>query len=498
MRRGGAAANLALACASILVALLLAEIGLRLFVPPPAAVRIVHDPDLARRLAEEGREAREVDMPPVDFGQDVFVRTPTGRRLRANMHIRISNHRLSHRDVEIRTNSLGYRGPEIGPKTRTRILFLGDSITMAHYLPEEETFVRRVEALSAATTRPLETINAGIAATGLQGEVAILSETGLGTDPDVVVVDYYLNDVQASPGVFLRRIPGALAWSRVAQHVAEAIAFLGPAARDEDSGIDPTEFETWRRDTALRLPPGPGDPVRDAKAFHRLVLENFDDWGSAWSAGAWERMRPLFLELRRQADARRFRLAFVAFPVRLQVEAEFLEDAPQARLKEVAAEIGAPVLDLLPVLRRARVGAPGPLFYDICHPTTLGNALIAEAIEEFLQKTVLGPSRPGQESPPGRSPSTGAAPDGSPRPAPGRPDAARSRSANAWRPGSRACCRSSAAAPRAGMFTPGALRSCCSAPRSGAKTPRPISSTSSLRPRSHSDGAPPFNDHECE
>src|SRR5262249_11426859 len=156
---------------------------------------------------------------------------------------------------EIRTNSLGYRGPEIGPKTRTRILFLGDSITLGHYLPEEETFVARVESLSATTGAPLQTINAGIAAAGLQGELAILPETGLQTERDVVVVDFYLNDVQGSPGVHVHRLPGAIAWSRLAQYVAAAVAFLGPEARDVDFRIDPAELDSWRRETARLRPP---------------------------------------------------------------------------------------------------------------------------------------------------------------------------------------------------------------------------------------------------
>ena len=71
------------------------------------------------------------------------------------------------------------------------------------------------------------------------------------------------------------------------------------------------------------------------------------------------------------------------------MEADFLDDWPQARLREIAGEIGAPVLDLLPMLRQARARVPEPLFFDICHPTTLGNAFIAGAIVEFLETTVL-------------------------------------------------------------------------------------------------------------
>ena len=39
-----------------------------------------------------------------------------------------------------KTNSLGYRNPEIGPKRGERILFLGDSITLGLALNEADTF----------------------------------------------------------------------------------------------------------------------------------------------------------------------------------------------------------------------------------------------------------------------------------------------------------------------------------------------------------------------
>lgn len=389
-----AAANLGLLLSSTLLTLLAAEAGLRWLLPPPPMVRVLHETDLDHHLEEEKQEAREIALGPEGGWKDTFIKTPSGRRMRANMRVQITNHGLSGRTFEIRTNSLGYRSPEIGPKTRTRVLCLGDSITMGHYLPEEETFVRRAEKLSEATSRPLEMINAGIAAAGLQSEVAILEETGLRTDPDVVLVNFYLNDVHASPGIYVQRPPEVLAWSRLAQYAAIAAARLGPADEGGEARIDPNELEAWRSDTARRYPPGPGDPQREPAALHRLVLDNFKDWGSSWSEGAWRKMRPYFLELDRQAKLHRFRLAFVIFPVEPQVESEFLEDVPQAALKRIAGEIDAPVLDLLPVLRKARAASTGSLFYDVCHPTPPTLALIAVAVHEFLQGTVLGPPAP--------------------------------------------------------------------------------------------------------
>ncbi len=123
------------------------------------------------------------------------------------------------------------------------------------------------------------------------------------------------------------------------------------------------------------------------------IKRQIGDWGSAWSDGAWEYMRPYFVELRRQADLNGFRLLFVAFPVQNQVAAPFIYDYPQRRFEEVADELDVPMLDLLPLLRAEHQGwvqgrrkKDGRLFYDWCHHTPRGNQLIAGWIHEFLQE----------------------------------------------------------------------------------------------------------------
>lgn len=61
------------------------------------------------------------------------------------------------RSFRLRTNSLGFRGPEIGPKTAPRVLALGGSVSMGWGLPEEDTW-------TALVTRDLdiEVLNVGI------------------------------------------------------------------------------------------------------------------------------------------------------------------------------------------------------------------------------------------------------------------------------------------------------------------------------------------------
>jgi lysophospholipase L1-like esterase len=373
---------LAVSAAATVAALVCAELGARLFLPRPQSARIYAREDYKERLDEENSEPASFLMPKGMQGRFIFE-TPTGFRLRANTVAVIGSHKLSHTRVEIRTNSRGFRGPEIGEKQGTRVLFLGDSITLADYLREEDTFVRRVEELFREDGRAVETINAGVGAIGLANELAILLETGLEVDPDVVVVGFYLNDAESSAGVELLELPAALRWSRLAHYVALAMPGLVHLERTE------TDLElrrAWADEVRAAYPPAEGDPMKDPAAFPQLIQQAWFDWGTAWSESAWERIEPIVRELDRQARLEGFRLLFLCFPVREQVEAEFVSDLPQRRLSRILDELDVPLLDLLPLLRAEHRASNETLFYDQCHHTPYASARIAEWIHDFLER----------------------------------------------------------------------------------------------------------------
>ncbi len=318
-----------------------------------------------------------------------------GLRLRASTTVHIRQHALSHLDVTLRTNSIGYRSPEIGAKTRRRVLFLGDSITLADYLPEEQTFVRLVEQRSAERGVGLETLNAGVNGIGLQNELAILLDTGFGTAPDDVVVDLYLNDVDASPFVRPVTLPALLEWSRFVAEVAVRTQRWRVARAEQQrvhSGDDPRA--AWLAEIQRDFPAASGDVRRDPAAFHGLVAASVGDWGAAWSRSVWVILGGLLDEVKRETDRRGVRLHVVMFPVRPQVEAEFLEDWPQQQARAWAESRQVPMLDLLPLFRAERDRPSHTLFFDQCHPTAVGNSLVADWISQYLLVGDGSPERP--------------------------------------------------------------------------------------------------------
>lgn len=320
--------------------------------------------------------------------QGAYVSTETGMRVRANLQISIERQSLSGRPVEIQTNSLGYRNPEIGEKDKTRILFLGDSITFCEYLPEEETFVRLIEILANNQDLGWETINASVPAISLQNQLAILAETGLALNPDVVVICFYLNDYHESPGVFVPTLPMGLNNSRLIYHSARMITFL-MAEYDWTRGyVSSTRSRALRKSLKTNFPPGEGNYLIDPPAFNALIWKNATDWGGAWSEHAWDIFEPLFQQFKQMSIQHQFQPAIIAFPVKYQVETEYLYNYPQQQLKSITNKHNIPLLDLLPLFRKQYQESDEKLFFDQCHHTSTGNTTIAKWSLPFLKKVI--------------------------------------------------------------------------------------------------------------
>ena len=263
------------------------------------------------------------------------------------------------------------------------MLFLGDSITGGDYLQEPETFVRKVEAASWKADTPIEAINAGVGAISLMNELAILEETGLSTEPDAVVLGFYLNDFNESYGFQVGRLPRWLDGSYFAWLVVRSLQILSVEFERRDSFAEGSLMRL-QAEIDARYAPRPGDPLVDRAAFFMAVRDAIEDWGSGWSEDLWQDMEPLLVRFRQLADIHDFEPLIVIFPVALQVRAHFVEDYPQRMMKEIGQQLGIPVLDFLPGLRA--LPDQEALFYDHCHLTPSGNQRVADEIYRFLQR----------------------------------------------------------------------------------------------------------------
>lgn len=100
-------------------------------------------------------------------------------------------------------NSLGRRGHEfsLAPGENVfRIVMLGDSLTFGQGVPEGSTYSAQVERQLKQRNSPrsIEVINAGASGTNTAWQFNHLQNTCLAYQPDLVTVQFYLNDLERS------------------------------------------------------------------------------------------------------------------------------------------------------------------------------------------------------------------------------------------------------------------------------------------------------------
>src|SRR5262249_30232368 len=102
------------------------------------------------------------------------------------------------RDVLVRFNSAGLRGPEVAlakPAGTRRILLLGDGFTEGYTVPEESTVRTGLESRLRAAGCQVEVINGGVAGYATDQEYLLYTSTLRRYEPDLVVILLYSDDL---------------------------------------------------------------------------------------------------------------------------------------------------------------------------------------------------------------------------------------------------------------------------------------------------------------
>lgn len=122
------------------------------------------------------------------------------------------NRRATLMGVLVETNAEGLRDRDFGfdrtPGT-ARVLMIGDSLTEGWGVPFEDTFSKRIERLFADDGVQAEVINTGVGNWNTIQEVQFFLTNAYRYQPDVVVLNYFVNDAeplaQSNPPSFLTR-----------------------------------------------------------------------------------------------------------------------------------------------------------------------------------------------------------------------------------------------------------------------------------------------------
>jgi lysophospholipase L1-like esterase len=103
--------------------------------------------------------------------------------------------------VNIKTNAEGFRSAECSrekPAGKTRILMLGDSLTLGWGVPAEETIPSNLDRLLNGEGG-YDIINMGVGNYNTTMETDLFEWKGLALHPDVAILVYYVNDTEPVP-----------------------------------------------------------------------------------------------------------------------------------------------------------------------------------------------------------------------------------------------------------------------------------------------------------
>lgn len=264
--------------------------------------------------------------------------------------------------VDVRINSHGLRGREIDypkPFGTRRVLMLGDSLTFGWGVTEAEVTSLVVERIlnDKNPRESWEVINGGVGNYNTRLEVHYLVKEGLRYAPDVVVLNYFVNDAEPDP-----RYSGNF----INMHSAAWVFFA--------NRLD----VLWRRLTRR----GSWDDY-----YRRLYREDAEGWRGARAAIL------RFGEICRQHG---MRCLIVYQPELHQLDPYPFVDAQRA-VAAVADEAQIPFLDLLPALRGLD---PRTLWVSVedTHPNgrcdAIYGAAIAERIGGLVEQTTPARGKP--------------------------------------------------------------------------------------------------------
>ena len=148
-----------------------------------------------RLVADDGMQ---FDLEMWKYARDVKV--PSNNSLVGHEHG--ANRRAKLMGVDFVTNSHGLRDREFSFDHTTDILrieMLGNSLTVGWGVPFESTFPKQLERLYAKEGIKAEVINTGVGNWNTTQEVQYFLTKGYRYQPDIVVLNYFVNDAEPIP-----------------------------------------------------------------------------------------------------------------------------------------------------------------------------------------------------------------------------------------------------------------------------------------------------------
>ena len=252
-----------------------------------------------------------------------------------------------------------------------RILFLGDSFTFGTGVDDvSKTFVQLVrQRLNAtqplSTPRRYQVFNGGIPASLVDKWVALFGEANRLFQPDLVVAVFFLRD-----GV--RGVTSQQQILKIREEMARLV--------DESWLFHYSYIYRFFRENR--------EQKRLADEYLNRIREGY--FGDAEQTNEWKRAQDGLLQIRHGAQKRGIPFAVVVFPVLIELDDDYPLKNVCDLVESFCRDHEIPVLSLLPTFMGHRASALWVSPIDQ-HPNETGHALAAEAIYGFLSQLMRSP-----------------------------------------------------------------------------------------------------------
>jgi hypothetical protein len=309
-----------------------------------------------------------------------------------------TNYQGNWSGVSFETNGLGLRDDEIPLEKsphETRVLVMGGSITTGYAMERPQPYVDQLEELFERTqANPITFVNAGIPGYSTFQTLQLLQELGPSLRPDMVLVDFSLNDVTdkylnfeelggsgefRGGGAFFRfqKTPSPLQDLPRYSSLYTAARWLKVNYLSKELEKKELDRQRW------------------------LIQELFKDPPSPMIEKAWSDTENDLLKILEITRSQNIPLVILTFPLRQQINPKTPLRPPQKRIENFCMFNQIPFIDLLgPFQKMILDGTPLDfLFLDDDHPTIEGHHLAATVIHKNWPKLLLKPQDEAEISP---------------------------------------------------------------------------------------------------
>lgn len=274
------------------------------------------------------------------------------------------------RGGHVHVNAAGFRDRDRGPKTRPRALALGDSSVYGFGNDDDEVFTARLEARLDA-----DFVNGGVPGYSSFQALNLLQGRGLALDPDVLLVATLWSDNNFDSFRDRDLLADYAGWSRTPTARLRAALSGSALFRGLDWHLRVAPAGARARTVGWQV--GGDDP----RSGNRRVA--LDDYAANLDS---------FCTI---MAARGGGVVFLLLPNREDIAALSADPAwgpYRDTMRAAAARCAAPLVDG-PAAFRASGRSADALFLDLMHPTPVGHALLADAVETTL-RAVSWPATP--------------------------------------------------------------------------------------------------------